>query len=61
MVAKAELRPKDKEARESSVASVNKSIEEVSSLSVDRKRLNLKDDLNRAMKEGEDKENDSNS
>lgn len=60
MVAKAELRPKDKESRECSVASVNKSSEEVSGLFVDRKRLNLKDDLNRAMKERKDKENDSN-
>lgn len=61
MVAKAELRPKDKETRECGVASVNKTSEEVSGLSVDRKRLNLKDDLNYAMKEGEDEENDSNS
>ena len=54
MVAKAELRSKDKEAKQSSVASVDKSREEVRSLFVDRKRLNLKEDLNCAVKDGED-------
>ena len=55
MVAKAKLRSKDKESGEGSVASVNESRKEVNSLCVDGKRLKLKDDLNRAMKNGEDK------
>jgi hypothetical protein len=61
MVAKAELRSENKESREGSVASVDKSREEVNSLCVDRKRLNLKDDRNCAMKDGEDKIYDCNS
>lgn len=61
MVAKAELRSKDKEAREGSVSGVDKPREEASSLFVDRKYLKLKDDLNCAMKDGEDEEDDCNS
>jgi ribosome recycling factor len=60
MVAKVELRPQDKESRQSSVTSVDKCGEEVRSLVVDRKRLNLKDDLTYAMKDGEDNEDDCN-
>lgn len=61
MVAKAELRSKDKEAKQSSVASVDKSREEVRGLFVDRKRLNLKEDLNYAMKDSEDEIGNCNS
>lgn len=61
MVAKVELRSKDKESREGSVAGVDKSGEEASSLFVDRKHLKLKDDLNCAMKDGEDEEDGCNS
>lgn len=60
MVAQVELRPQDKESREGSVTSFDKSGEEVCSLVVDRKGLNLKDDLNYAMKDGEDNEDDCN-
>src|SRR6266404_5386390 len=55
VITKAELRSKDKESGEGSIASVDKPGEEVSSMFVDIKRLKLKEDLNCTMKDGEDK------